>query len=790
MLVSYQQLASLIDKLPPPEELTAYLGQVGHEATCKELCGSSLEKVVVGKIVSTHKHPNADKLQICEVDVGGEILQIVCGAPNARPGILVACSLVGAKLPHGLEIQQGNIRGVESCGMLCSAKELGLDEEQAGILELEAGLRLGESVFKALRLDDYILDIEFTSNRGDCYSTLGLAREIAALLNLPLQEFTTKALDLADIPVDKNISIESQDGCYEFIGATLDGVDMSVATPQWMRSYLSRVGIRPHDIVVDITNYVMHMLGKPIHAYDNHKIGKSIEVRKAKEHEKLTLINRKQYSLDERFLVIASEGVAQGLAGIMGGLDSAISKTTTSLYLESAYFPPQEIKGKAKKLNFTSDAAQRFAEGVDPRISLQAIELAVEIISQYAGAKLVGFNQSRLDKTIEPQAISFAPKLYEQMIGSSLSEQQITSSLEAIGCSLQKTNNESYQVLPPVWRYDLHIPQDLVEELARIYGYDRITPQALEISSQFRIQEEDGEQKIRQFLAANDFIELINYSFHDAKTSEDFLHENPLELEVPTNLSLSRLRHSPVASLILALESNLRQKTSLDFKLFELGKGFSAKDGDIQEQTILALCSTAPSQKLYSSSKPILIQLVETAYTLIGLLGKDPSSLLLQEPASEGYYHPKQSCDLVYKNTKIASLGLLSADFIQKRDLPLKPYWAAELYLDALMSMPELENHFQKPSAFPPVKRDFSFVLSKACSYQEFRALLDAVLAEHQVSYFLFDVFQGENLDQDKKVFSLSFKWQAFDKTFTDQEIEASVQDILEKLEEQGIFLR
>ena len=765
MLVSYQQLSCLVSKLPPPEELTAYLGQIGHEATCKELCSSRLEQVVVGKIVSTHKHPNADKLQVCEVDSGGEVLQIVCGAPNARPGIFVACSLVGAQLPNGLKIQKGNIRGVESCGMLCSAKELGLDEEQVGILELEADLRLGDSVFKALQLDDYILDIEFTSNRGDCYSSLGLAREIAALLRLPQKEFATKALDLANLPVDKNISIENQDGCYEFIGATLEGVDMSVATPQWMRRYLSRVGIRSHDIVVDTTNYVMHMLGKPIHAYDNDKIGKNIEVRKAKHQEQLTLINRKQYCLDERFLVIASDGVALGLAGIMGGLDSAVSKHTTSIYLESAYFPPQQIKGKAKKLNFTSDAAQRFAEGVDPQIGLQAIELAVEIISQYAGAKLVGFNQATIEPKKEHRAIDFAPKLYEQMIGSSLSEQEITSSLEAIGCSLSRTPNEGYQVLPPVWRYDLHIPEDLVEELARIYGYDRIEPQALAIPTQFRVQEEDAEQKIRQFMAATGFIELINYSFHDAKTCEDFLQENPLELEVPTSLSLAFMRHSPLASLILALESNLRQKTAEHFKLFEIGKGFSAKGESIQEQTILAFCATAPSQKVYPSSEPTIIQLLETVYSLISLAGKDASSLLLQEPASEGYYHPKQSCDLVYKNTKIASIGLLSVDFIKKRDLPLKPYWAAELHLDALKAMPEKETHFQKPSAFPPVMRDFSFVLNKACSYQDFRALLDAILAEHQVSYGLFDVYQGDNLDQDKKVFSLSFKWQAFDKT-------------------------
>ncbi|MBP6999082.1 MAG: phenylalanine--tRNA ligase subunit beta [Tepidiphilus sp.] len=775
------------------EELGERLTMAGLELESLEPAAPPFSGVVTARILGAEPHPNADKLRVCQVDVGGETpLQIVCGAPNARAGIVVPCALVGAQLPGGLVIKRAKLRGVESQGMLCSARELGLSEDHSGLLELDPDLTPGQDIRQVLELDEAVFDVSLTPNRADCLSILGIAREVSALTEAPLRlpriDPVTATLDAV-----RPIQLAVPEACPRYLGRMIRGVDAKRPTPEWMRRRLERSGVRAIHLLVDITNYVMLELGQPLHAFDEARLRGGITVRWARPGETLPLLNEQRVTLAPDVLVIADEGGPVAMAGIMGGEGSGITLDTTDVFLESAFFAPAAVAGRARRYGFVSEASHRFERGVDPELPRRALERATALVLELAGGAAGPINE-----TVAPEHLPRRDPIWlrsekvPDVLGIPLSFDRILALLRRDFIDVQQ-NGGVIIAQAPSWRFDLAIEEDLIEEVARLHGYDEI-PALTPLAPMAPLPVPEGERTnadVRARLVLRDYHEVITYAFIDEALERELLaNAAPILLTNPIARNMNAMRSSLWPGLLQALQTN-RKRQQARVRLFELGRCFlrdesadAAVPGFAQPLRLAALAAgPVVSEQWGVPSRPV------DFYDLKGDLEALLAPLVPRfEPAAHPALHPGRSARVLLEGRAVGWIGELHPEWVQRLELGTAPQ-LFELELDAIRRRPA--PHYVPVSRQPVVQRDLAFVVDANVPAQ---TLLDALRSEapawvRQIT--LFDVYQGQGVEPGKRSLAFRLTLQHDEHTLTDEEIDALLQRLCAQIETQfGARLR
>ncbi|OIQ80832.1 phenylalanine--tRNA ligase beta subunit [mine drainage metagenome] len=771
MKFSEHWLRSFVNPALDSEQLDHVLTMAGLEVEAREPVAPDFSQVVVAKILSAEKHPDADRLQICRVDVGqAESLQIVCGASNARPGLTVPCAMVGAVLP-GFNIKQAKVRGIESFGMLCSAKELGLAEESSGLLELPLDAPVGQDIRSYLDLDDRLFTLKLTPNRSDCLSILGVARDVAALTGAALTQ-PRIPVAVAQHQAQKKVVVEQPASCPRYCGRIIRGVNASAPTPSWMLQRLERSGLRSISAVVDITNYVLLELGQPLHAFDLARLTGDLRVRMARAGEKIDLLNGQAAELAADMLVIADDGGAVALAGIMGGAATAVSAATTDIFLESAFFAPSAITGKARQLGLSTDSSFRFERGVDFAATRQALERATQLVTEICGGEAGPVTEVAAQLPAR-HPIRLRVNKARDILGIPLDHAVVRDVLERLKFQFVSAGDE-FQVTPPSYRFDLAIEEDLVEEIVRMHGYEHVpalSPQfALgmlpSVESRLRVAD------LRRSLVAAGYHEAVTYSFVD-ETWEHNLQGNaaPIRLRNPIASNMSVMRSSLWGGLIDALLYNLNRRQER-VRLFEIGACFAAAGGGYAEVTRVAgLCygSVAPEQWGESAREVDFYDIKTDVETLTrGRAGFDAG----QHPA----LHPGQSARVMMAGRCIGWMGGLHPQWQQHYQLP-RGVMLFELEVDALLErgLPA----FSGVAKFPPVRRDLALVVGQDVPAQ---AVLDAMMearAEVVNEIALFDQYRGKGVGDGQKSLAFRVVMQDTQKTLTDEEVDSAVAQLV-----------
>ncbi|MES2858869.1 MAG: phenylalanine--tRNA ligase subunit beta [Pseudomonadota bacterium] len=770
------------------DELAATLTAIGLEVEEMTVLGDALDGVVVARIVTCAKHPEADKLQVCQVDAGERgMLQIVCGAPNARPGLVAPLATIGTQV-GALTIKAAKLRGVDSNGMLCSARELALDVDASGLLELPADAPVGAPLADYLGLPDASIELKLTPNRADCFGVRGIAFDVAAATGCDVE-----ALDRTPMPAlhDASLAIELNAGADapRFIGRVIDGVDATVATPVWMAERLRRSGVRPVSFLVDVTQYVMLELGQPMHAYDRDLLQGPLGVRQARAGETIKLLNGDNARLDAQFLVITDADRAVGLAGIMGGEDTKVGAATRTVFLEAAHFAPSAIIGRSRKLGLHTDAAHRFERGVDPELPRIAIEQASRLIVEIAGGAPGPVTEAVLPQHLpQPQPILLRRARLARVLGATVADAEVARIFGALGLAVDATG-EGWHVTPPARRFDLAIEEDLVEEIARIHGYDAI-PSTLPVGgtrlaapSESRIDEPD----VRRHLAARDYLEAINYAFVDAGLLSSWqLGEGGVVLANPLSAELGVMRTRLLPGLTAALARNVaRQQPRV--RLFELGKTFAAGSaGAVPAETrrVAGVACGAASREQWGVATRALDfhDLKGDVEALAALCG----AMLEYRPSTAPFAHPGRAAD-VYRvgddgdARHIGWIGQLHPRLARTLDLEVEVY-GFELELDALLARP-LPRALAL-SKYPSVRRDLAFVVAESVGWEAMRRTAEQVAGEALRAIRLFDRYAGKGVETGFKSLAMALILQDETRTLTDRDVDAVVTDVVAALEQ------
>ncbi len=775
MNVPEHWLRSFCDPSLTTEKLAHLLTMSGLEVESCTPVGPPFSGVVVGEILKIERHPNADKLTVCTVDAGKEKLQVVCGAPNARTGMKAPLALVGTKL-GSIEIKAAALRGVESRGMLCSAQELGLSEDHSGLLELPATAKPGQDVRKALELDEQVLTFKLTPNRADCLSVLGIAREVSALTGAKLNAPGIKPV-AAKSKAKHPFRITHAAGCGRFAGRVIRSVNAAAPTPQWMRQRLERAGQRSISALVDVTNYVMLELGRPLHVYDQDKLKGAIDVRWGRKGEKVLLLNGQEVEVDSSVLCITDDSGPIGLGGIMGGESTKAETTTRNLFLESAFFYPDAVAGRARRYNFESDAAHRFERGVDFGNNVAGIERATQLILQICGGE-PGPTVDLVARLPKRKPVRLRVSRAQKVIGIPISEKEIGGVFKRLGLSF-KHQAGSFTVAPPSYRFDLEIEEDLIEEVARVHGFERIpalpprAPAAMAAAPEARRSLHD----LRERLAACDFQEVMTFSFVEPQWEADLAGEaNPIRLLNPIASQLSVMRSSLLGGLLANVRYNAARKLSR-IRVFEVGRVFlrdaTVKDGPLevaglrQPMRIAAVaCGPACEEQWGMATRPMdLYDLKADVEVLVA-----PRATRF-EPAPHPAFHPGRSARIRVEGRETGWIGELHPQWQQKYALT-QGLVCFEVDTAVLQEVP-LPQPFV-PSRFPPVTRDIALLVSANTSVQ---ALLDAISDEKPAivrEVRLFDLYQGPSLPPGRKSLAFRVVMQDTERTLTDAEADAA----------------
>ncbi|MDD5330663.1 MAG: phenylalanine--tRNA ligase subunit beta [Sulfuricella sp.] len=752
------------------------LTMAGLEVEAREAVAPAFSHVVVAQILSAEKHPDADRLQVLRVDVGqAEPLQIVCGAANARAGLKSVCALVGAELP-GFAIKRAKVRGVESFGMMCSEKELGLATQSEGIVELPDSAPVGQDIRAYFDLDDQLFELKLTPNRSDCLSVAGIARDVAALtgaaLNLP--QVSPAAASSQQM---KTVRVDEPEACPRYCGRVIEGVNAGAATPDWMKRRLERSGVRPISAVVDITNYVLLEMGQPLHAFDLAKLSGDVRVRFARHGESIVLLNDQTVALQDDMLVIADERGAVALAGIMGGAGSAVSDGTTAIFLESAFFSPGVIAGRGRRLGLSTDSSYRFERGVDFAATRLCLERATQLIVDICGGN--AGEVSEVQGELPPRApIGLRVARAGQVLGIELAAAQIAALLARLRFDFSESDGE-FRVTPPSYRFDLAIEADLIEEVARLHGYDNVPALApkgrLEMLP--RPEAARGADVLRAALAARDYQEVINYSFVDAAWERDLAgNDNPLALKNPISAQMSVMRSTLFGGLVDNLRFNLNRKQER-VRLFETGRCFPDATGDLahQPEKMAALCYGAADPEQWGEPAR-MVDFYDAKSDVEALLWPAAARF---EAAQHPALHPGQSAKVLLDGECVGWIGALHPKWRQAYELPGAPV-LFELDMAALLRgrVPA----FGGISKFPLVRRDIAIVVDEKVSVQ---VLLDAMrknLPEVVIELALFDVYRGKGIDSGKKSLAFRVLLQDTRQTLTDETVEAITTQLAEIL--------
>lgn len=786
MKISEQWLREWVNPALSLDEINHKLTMAGCEVEGVEAVATDFNQVIVGHIVEIAKHPDADKLNVCKVDHGqGELLQIVCGAPNARVGLKAPLALIGAELPMAdgstLKIKKGKLRGIESHGMLCSASELGMAEKSEGLLELPEDAPLGQSVKDYLKLADKVIELNVTANRGDWLSVAGVAREVGVL--------TGTSLTPPQIPKQLNqhndvlkISLPAVDSCPRYAGRIIRNVNPQAKTPLWMKEKLRRLGVRSLSPVVDVTNYVLLELGQPMHAFDLDKLVGGIQARYAQEGEQLELLDEQTITLTSDTLVIADDQKAVALAGIKGGMATAVSATTQHIFLESAHFRPEKIRGKARQFGLQTDASYRFERGVAADLPRLALERATQLIIEICGGSVGPVVDVCADKQLlECPLVSLRRERIARILGISIDDSTVVDILQRLGCEVV-SNATGWSVKPPHSRFDISIEEDLIEELARVYGYDNIPANLKALSPKLTLTPETQTRlsQLRAPLIANGYQEAVTYSFVDP-TIEGLLspgHES-IVLANPISAELSHMRSTVWSGLLRALEYNLnRQQTRV--RLFEVGPVFSKNTEGIQQLDKIAgiITGSVFPEQWGQANRPV------DFYDIKG----DVEAILAQASAQKFYFvpvahpalHPGQSAEIATDKEVVGWMGALHPALETKLGFG-QDVFLFELDLKVLQgrNLPV----YQAVSKFPTIRRDLAVVVDRSVLAIALDQAIAKVAPPSLIKWEIFDVYTGKGIAEHQKSLAISLILQEPSRTLEDTEITRIVGEVVASLQ-------
>jgi phenylalanyl-tRNA synthetase beta chain len=774
MQFSENWLRSFINPQLNSEELSHTLTMSGLEVEELTPVAPVFNKIVVGEIVEAVKHPDADRLQVCKVNIGNEVLQIVCGAMNARVGLKAPCALVGAVLPT-VTIKQAKVRGVESFGMMCSEAELGLAQEASGLLELPSDASAGQDIRTYLDLDDYLFTLKLTPNRADCLSILGIARDVMAMTGAPLKVPEISPASVAS-QMTFPLVVSEPEACPVYYGRVIEGVNAKAKTPNWMIRRLERSGIRSISAIVDITNYVLLELGQPMHAFDHAKLNGGIQVRFAQKGETLQLLNEQQVELAQDDLIIADSHGPLALAGVMGGNPSAVTDDTQTIFLESAFFTPDVIAGKARRLGLSTDSSYRFERGVDFGNTLQALERATHLIVDVCGGNAGSVTQAVTALPSRPVVVLRHSRL-ESVLGISIPIGQVGQLLTQLGFSYQEVD-EVFNVQAPSYRFDIAIEEDLIEEIARLHGYDKVpaimptTSQEILVDSEAKL----GLDWVRQTVQMQGYQEVITYSFVDVAWERDLLGNSaPIALKNPIASNMSVMRSSMWGGLLDTLRYNLNRKQERAM-LFEVGSTFHQVEGKFQEQARISglfYGDVLPEQWSEQTREADFFDVKAT----VALLTHQTAEYRVETHST---LHPGQSAGVYIHGKHVGWIGKLHPKWQQHYDLT-KSTFLFELEVSALqeISVPR----YREVTKFLPVRRDIAIIVDTNIAAQ---AIIDEVNRAQiplLLQMQLFDVYQGQGIAENKKSLAFLVLMQDTHKTLVDSEAEVAMAKLLEILE-------
>lgn len=772
MQFSENWLRQFVNPAIDSETLSRELTMTGLEVEALEPVAASFSKVVVGEILSAEKHPDADRLQVLRVNIGtAEPLQIVCGAPNARVGLKAPCALVGAELP-GFNIKQAKVRGIESFGMMCSSAELGLFEESNGLLELASTAKIGQDIRELLDLDDKLFTLKLTPNRCDCLSILGIARDVAALTGTELQQ-----LQVADVKATINaqltVTVQESAACPLYCGRLIHGVKADAETPDWITRRLERSGLHSISAVVDITNYVLLELGQPMHAFDAARLQGNIQVRYANPKDKLALLNEQTIELDADMLVIADDNGAIALAGVMGGSASGVSNTTTGIFLESAFFAPAAIVGRARRLGFSTDSSYRFERGVDFANTLQALERATSLILEICGGE-AGPVTEVLNALPQRQPVRLRMNRLCRVLGIQLDIAAVAEIFHKLGFDFQQADAE-FIVTPPSYRFDIAIEEDLIEEIARLHGYDNIPATAPHADLNMLPSAETRLNRtvLRDAMAASGYQEIVSYSFVDESWERDLLGNNsPIKLLNPIASDMSVMRSGLWGGLLDSLVYNLNRKQSRVY-LFEMGASYArTKDGFSETQRIsgLAYGDSAPEQWGVAAREVDFYDIKAD----VDRLTQGQAQYVAAEHAA---LHPGQSAQVLLNGRTIGWLGKLHPKWQQHYQLP-RGIILFELDVAPLLECTLVQ--YSEVGKFPPVRRDIAVLVDEKVKVQDLLDTMRATKIPLVSDMALFDIYRGKGIAEGKKSLAFLVLMQDTQKTLTDAEADEVMAKLLD----------
>lgn len=782
MKISENWLRTWVNPQINSDTLADQLTMLGLEIDDMSPVARPFSGVVVGEVLTVEQHPDADRLRVTTVNVGqDEALQIVCGAPNVRVGLRVAVALVGAVLPGDFKIKKGKLRGVASHGMLCGASEIDLEDQLDGLLELPSDAPIGTDIRSYLNLDDQILDISITPNRGDCFSLRGIAREVGVINKIAVTTPEITAVE-ATQTTEKTVQLQTG-GVPRYLGRVINNINLTAKTPAWMVQVLQRSGIRTHSLLVDITNYVLIELGQPMHAFDLAKIDGSIVVRQARVDESLKLLNEQEVTLSEDVMVVADEQKVLALAGIMGGFESRVTTETQSIFLESAFFAPLAIAGRARRFGLHTDSSQRYERGVDFELPLQAMHRASQLIQQIAGGEFGPITVTEQANLLPTRTeICLKHPQVKALLGYDIAADFITDALTRLGCIVMFADAE-WTVTPPSHRYDLVIYQDLIEEIARIHGYDHIQVALPQIDVALSTYPDQFEvSQLRQTIVTLGYQEAISFSFADAKLEKQ-LNPNvqPLMLANPISSDLAAMRSTLLSSLIPCVQYNLnRQQHRVRF--FELGLRFDYQSAnhldELNQIPTLALIAVGARTPEQWHAKPKDMDFFDFKGEIEEILASGRVKVEYKR-SERTWLHPGQSAEIVVNGESIGYFGRLHPSLESNLDLGVT--WVAELNQNAVLQ--SYVSNFTELSRFPSVRRDIALLIDDKISVKEIQQLIEKTGGELLDSTWLFDVYTGQGVEGGKRSLAFALLWQHPSRTLEDAEIKAGMDQIIEVLE-------
>ena len=793
MKISEQWLRQWVNPNNSSEQLAEQLTMAGLEIDDRFAVARAFSGVIVGEVISVEQHPDADKLRVTQVNIGAsEPLQIVCGAPNVTVGMKAPVATVGAILPSdngaGFEIKNGNLRGVDSNGMLCGASEIDLTDSIDGLLELPADAPIGMDIREYLGLDNQILDISITPNRGDCFSVRGIAREISVINDLPMQQPEIPAnVAATDNSATPAVTVSAVEACPRYLLQSISNIDRSIDTPKWMQDALVQSGLRSHNFLVDVTNYVLMELGQPLHAFDADTIVGDIVVRLAEPSETITLLNEQTITLTGDELVIADDKGALALAGIMGGQRSSVTDSTTNIVLESAFFNQLAIAARARRFGLHTDASQRFERGVDFELPELALARACDLITSVTGGQAGQIVKVENSEHLPARApITLPIAKVRDVIGIEIEPAVMVRILNQLGFEVAQ-QADSLICTPPSYRFDMSIREDLIEEIARIYGYDNIPSVLphLQVSMDYD-DTADLTHQMKLALVDNGYMEAISFSFSDAKIEallDDKALGEVLALANPISSDLAVMRRTLLSSLLPCVQYNLnRQQPRVRF--FETGLSFVGQSiSELVQTPSIALVAVGDvwDEQAYQNRA---LDFYDLKHDIEQLLPAQVDSARIRYERSElAFLHPGQSAKLYIDDQYVGWLGQLHPNTAKQLDLPAT--WVAQLSLAPLLTLVREQHAITTPSKFPQVRRDIAILVDSDISLQTLEATIRAAAGELLTDMWLFDVYQGDKVPAGQRSLAFALIWQDRTQTLSDEAVKTATDKVVQALTEQ-----